>query len=172
MTQRMPPRLQKRWRLEFPLSIDAGFTAAVRRGPGGSESCGCYFDSRCRYYPFLPGGLARRLVEDLKALTCPLALCRGTPAILDARPFAGACPVRFSSAALPRKKHVTRPQQWLSPGPNLAQDEKYGYFEVMGGNSGKHYRIRPTRQMNVDDLKLRCADCRTALRPRRRPSNW
>ena len=22
----------------------------------------------------------------------------------------------------------------------------------MGGNSGKHYRIRPTRQMNVDEL--------------------
>ena len=26
------------------------------------------------------------------------------------------------------------------------------YFEVTGGDSGKHYRIRPTRQMNVDEL--------------------
>jgi hypothetical protein len=42
-------------------------------------------------------------------------------------------------------------KQWLSP-VQVAQYEKYGYFEVMGGNSGKHYRIRPTRQMNVDEL--------------------
>ena len=37
----------------------------------------------------------------------------------------------------------------------LAQYEKYGYFEVTGGDSGKRYRIRPTRQMNVDELDER-----------------
>ena len=42
-------------------------------------------------------------------------------------------------------------KQWLSPA-QLAQYEKHGSFEVMGGESGKHYRIRPTRQMNVDEL--------------------
>ena len=42
-------------------------------------------------------------------------------------------------------------RQWLSPA-QLAQYEKDGYFEGMGGESGKHYRIRPTRQMNVDEL--------------------
>lgn len=42
-------------------------------------------------------------------------------------------------------------KQWLSA-PQLAQYEKYGYFEVTGSDSGKHYRIRPTRQMNVDEL--------------------
>jgi hypothetical protein len=42
-------------------------------------------------------------------------------------------------------------KQWLSPA-QLTQYEKYHYFEVTGGDSGKHYRIRPTRQMNVDEL--------------------
>lgn len=47
-----------------------------------------------------------------------------------------------------QEKAFTLLKQWLSP-VQLAQYEKYGYFEVMGGNSGKHYRIRPTRQMNA-----------------------
>jgi hypothetical protein len=42
-------------------------------------------------------------------------------------------------------------KQWLSPA-QLAQYEKYGYFEVTGGDSGKRYRIRRTHQMNVDEL--------------------
>jgi hypothetical protein len=42
-------------------------------------------------------------------------------------------------------------KQWLSPA-QLTQYERYHYFEVTGGDSGKHYRIRPTRQMNVDEL--------------------
>ena len=45
-------------------------------------------------------------------------------------------------------------KQWLSPA-QLAQYEKYGYFEVTGGDSGKRYRIRPTHQMNVDELDER-----------------
>lgn len=49
------------------------------------------------------------------------------------------------------EKGLTLLRQWLSPA-QLAQYEKYGYFEVMGGESGKHYRIRRTRQMNVDEL--------------------
>jgi hypothetical protein len=49
------------------------------------------------------------------------------------------------------EKGLTLLKQWLSPA-QLAQYEKYGYFEVTGGDSGKHYRIRPTRQMNVDEL--------------------
>jgi len=49
------------------------------------------------------------------------------------------------------EKGFTLLKQWLSP-VQLAQYERYGYFEVIGGNSGKHYRIRPTRQMNVDEL--------------------
>jgi hypothetical protein len=49
------------------------------------------------------------------------------------------------------EKGFTLLKQWLSP-VQLAQYERYGYFEVIGENSGKHYRLRPTRQMNVDEL--------------------
>jgi hypothetical protein len=42
----------------------------------------------------------------------------------------------------------------LSPA-QLAQYEKHGYFELTGGDSGKRYRIRPTHQMNVDELNER-----------------
>ena len=49
------------------------------------------------------------------------------------------------------EKGVALLKHWLSAA-QLAQYEKYGYFEVMGGDSGKQYRIRPSRQMNVDEL--------------------
>jgi len=49
------------------------------------------------------------------------------------------------------EKGLTLLKEWLSPA-QLAQYEKFGYFEVTGGNSGRRYRIRPTRQMNVDEL--------------------
>jgi hypothetical protein len=32
------------------------------------------------------------------------------------------------------------------------QYERYGYFDVLGGNTGKRYRIRHGRQMNIDQL--------------------
>jgi hypothetical protein len=49
------------------------------------------------------------------------------------------------------EKGLTLLKQWLSRA-QLVQYEKYGYFEVTGGGTGKQYRIRPTRQMNVDEL--------------------
>jgi hypothetical protein len=52
------------------------------------------------------------------------------------------------------EKALTLLKQWLSPA-ELAQYEKYSYFEVTGGDSGKRYRIRPSRQMNVDELDER-----------------
>ena len=52
------------------------------------------------------------------------------------------------------EKALTLLKQWLSPA-ELAQYEKYSYFEVTGGDSGKRYRIRPTHQMNVDELNER-----------------
>jgi hypothetical protein len=39
----------------------------------------------------------------------------------------------------------------LSP-QQLAQYEREQYFEVIGGDSGKRYRIRHGRQMNIDEL--------------------
>jgi hypothetical protein len=49
------------------------------------------------------------------------------------------------------EKGVALLKHWLSPA-QLAQYQKYGYFEVRGGDSGERYRIRPTHQMNVDEL--------------------
>jgi hypothetical protein len=49
------------------------------------------------------------------------------------------------------EKGVALLKHWLSPA-QLAQYQKYGYFEVRGGDSGKRYRIGPTHQMNVDEL--------------------
>jgi hypothetical protein len=42
-------------------------------------------------------------------------------------------------------------KQWLSPA-QLAQYENNGHFEVRGCHSGKRYRIRRARQMNIDEL--------------------
>ena len=42
-------------------------------------------------------------------------------------------------------------KEWLSPG-QLAQYESDGHFEVRGLHSGKRYRIRRDRRMNIDEL--------------------
>jgi len=42
-------------------------------------------------------------------------------------------------------------KEWLSP-EQLARFESHGYFEVQGSRSGKCYRIRPDRFMNIDEL--------------------
>jgi hypothetical protein len=40
---------------------------------------------------------------------------------------------------------------WLSPGQR-AQYQRTGCFEVTGSHTGKRYRIRYARQLNVDEL--------------------
>jgi hypothetical protein len=42
-------------------------------------------------------------------------------------------------------------KQSLAP-PQRQQYEKYGYFDVVGGTTGKRYRIRHGRQMNIEQL--------------------
>jgi hypothetical protein len=42
-------------------------------------------------------------------------------------------------------------KEWLSPA-QLAQYESDGYFQVTGSHSGKRYRVRRDRLMNVDEL--------------------
>lgn len=34
----------------------------------------------------------------------------------------------------------------------LTQYERWGYFDVIGGNTGRHYRVRRGVQLNVDEL--------------------
>jgi hypothetical protein len=80
----------------------------------------------------------------------PVGAVLTTPAILTCAMVLGH--VReVSDRRTAEEKGVALLKQWLSAA-QLAQYEKYGYFEVMGGDSGKHYRIRPSRQMNVDEL--------------------
>jgi hypothetical protein len=45
-------------------------------------------------------------------------------------------------------------KEWLSPA-QLEVYEKNGHFEVTGGHSGKHYRIRRAHAMNIDELDER-----------------
>jgi hypothetical protein len=42
-------------------------------------------------------------------------------------------------------------EAWLSPA-QLEQFRTSGYFDVIGSDSGKLYRVRHGRQMNVDEL--------------------
>jgi hypothetical protein len=47
-------------------------------------------------------------------------------------------------------------KEWLSP-EQLALFERKGYFEVRGSHSGRRYRIRCSRQMNIDQLNAKGA---------------
>jgi hypothetical protein len=57
---------------------------------------------------------------------------------------------RFRACAAEERALVLL-KQWLSPA-QLAQYQQCGHFEVTGYHSGKHYRVRQTHQMNVDEL--------------------
>jgi hypothetical protein len=49
------------------------------------------------------------------------------------------------------QKAVALLQPWLSP-EQAKQYSSYRYFEVLGSDTGKRYRIRHGRMMNVDEL--------------------
>ena len=59
------------------------------------------------------------------------------------------------SADIGSKRAQERGIQLLKQNLNVAQRkqyEKYGYFDVTGGKTGKRYRIRHGRQMNIEQL--------------------
>jgi hypothetical protein len=72
-----------------------------------------------------------------------------------------ACAFMFSFALFahyqdkPRKKAEQKARkllaEWLSPA-QLAQYTRTGHFEVTGCHSGKRYRIRSDRRLNIDEL--------------------
>jgi len=49
------------------------------------------------------------------------------------------------------QKAITLLQLWLSPN-QAEQYSSYGHFEVIGSDTGKRYRIRDGRMMNVDEV--------------------
>jgi hypothetical protein len=56
----------------------------------------------------------------------------------------------------PEQKARALLRRWLSPA-QLEQYEKMGYFEVVGSDSGKRYRIRSYAPMNIEELDERGA---------------
>jgi len=57
----------------------------------------------------------------------------------------------FSQHRKAEQRAYTLLKRWLSP-EQIAQLESHGHFEVRGSHSGKWYRIRPERNMNIDEL--------------------
>jgi hypothetical protein len=54
------------------------------------------------------------------------------------------------------QKALTLLREWLSPAQR-ARFESYGHFEVKGSRTGKRYRIRADRVVNIDELDARGA---------------
>jgi hypothetical protein len=59
--------------------------------------------------------------------------------------------VKRMEASQVEQKGITLLQLWLSP-DQAEQYSSYGHFEVIGSDTGKRYRIRHARMMNVDEL--------------------
>ena len=57
----------------------------------------------------------------------------------------------FTQRRKAEQRAYTLLKRWLSP-EQIAQLERHGYFEVRGSHSGKCYRIRRDRNMNIDEL--------------------
>jgi hypothetical protein len=51
----------------------------------------------------------------------------------------------------PEQRANTLLKEWLCPEQRITL-ERRGYFEVTGSHTGKRYRIRRHRQMNIDEL--------------------
>ena len=58
------------------------------------------------------------------------------------------------------QKALTLLKKWMSPA-QLARFESYGHFEVIGSRTGKRYRIRYNRVVNIDELDERGAQVAT-----------
>ena len=56
--------------------------------------------------------------------------------------------VSSSQARNGTRKPFSSPSEWLTPEERIQLTEK-GYFEVVGGTTGKRYRIFPSTSMNV-----------------------
>jgi hypothetical protein len=56
-----------------------------------------------------------------------------------------------TTSSLVEQKAVAVLQSWLSA-ERAEQYSSYGYFEVIGSDTGKRYRIRHGRMMNIDEL--------------------
>lgn len=83
------------------------------------------------------------------ALTWGLLLCAVVNGL--ALVLMGSCRSSQSRRGKAEQKAASLLKQWLSP-EQLTQYENNGHFEVRGSHTGKLYRIRCARQMNVEEL--------------------
>jgi hypothetical protein len=73
--------------------------------------------------------------------------------------------IRHGAESTPEGRSLRLLRQWLSPAQRAQFAEK-GYFEVVGGDTDKQYRIYAGAAMNVcevdekDARSLGCASCR------------
>jgi len=82
----------------------------------------------------------------LLLIMCTVGFCL---ALCEASGRLGARATRRRIEA--ERRAVALLKQWLSP-EQRAQYEHSGWFEVSGSHTGKRYRIRSGRQVNVDEL--------------------
>ena len=61
------------------------------------------------------------------------------------------CGRAYSRVSKAEQRASTLLKEWLTP-EQCTKYERRGYFEVRGSHTGKRYRIRSARQMNVDQL--------------------
>jgi hypothetical protein len=59
------------------------------------------------------------------------------------------CGRAYSRVSKAEQRASTLLKEWLTP-EQCSEYERRGYFQVRGSHSGKRYRIRSGRQMNVD----------------------
>jgi len=57
----------------------------------------------------------------------------------------------FTQRGKAEQRAYTLLKRWLST-EQTAQLERHGYFEVRGSHSGKRYRIRSNRNMNIEEI--------------------
>jgi hypothetical protein len=98
------------------------------------------------YYDYgLPWGSGLPLILALAAVTCGFVLVYG---------IERSCGRVYSTVSKAEQRASTLLKEWLTP-EQCFQYKSLGYFEVRGSHSGKRYRIRSARQMNVDLLDER-----------------
>jgi hypothetical protein len=84
----------------------------------------------------------------ISVLLCALLTAAFDLAELRTRPRRGHI---ASQRSKPEQKADALLKEWLSP-EQRATLESYGHFEVRGSQTGKCYRIRRGRSMNIDEV--------------------
>jgi hypothetical protein len=121
-----------------------GFTAAVRTGPGEQRVIRS-FDPTAEetlFYPRLIGGwlVSGQILHAVGSCGLALLLWALLLVVLPS-----------GSRSETNVRALTLLKEWLSP-EQRASYERLGYFEVVGSDTGKSYRIHHGTQTNIEEL--------------------